>query len=161
MVLAYQNLARARFELGDLWASLALFKQSLLLDPEDKNTRLDYEIVYTILYGSENQLSESQTQDNEDGIDGGKAKQPRDQKTNKERTDKRKSIGMFEASDLSRGDIQQILEDMDVQIEKLQATFGEELTAEEAYALLKLIEERAQLAGLRTSVSLETNSEAR
>ena len=68
---------------------------------------------------------------------------------------------MFEASDLSRGDIQQILEDMDVQIEKLQATFGEELTAEEAYALLKLIEERAQLAGLRTSVSLETNSEAR
>ena len=161
MVLAYQNLARARFELGDLWASLALFKQSLLLDPEDKNTRLDYEIVYTILYGSENQLSESQTQDNEDGIDGGKAKQPRDQKTNKERTDKGKSIGMFEASDLSRGDIQQILEDMDVQIEKLQATFGEELTAEEAYALLKLIEERAQLAGLRTSVSLETNSEAR
>ena len=161
IVLAYQNLARSRFELGDLLASLALFKQSLLLDPDDKKTRLDYEIVYTILYGSENQMSEGEMQDNKDAGDERKGNQPQDHETKKEGTDTDKNISTLEVSDLSRADIQQLLEDMDVQIEKIRATFGEKLTAEEAYALLKLIEERARLAGLRTLVGLETNSEAR
>ena len=106
-------------------------------------------------------MSEGEMQDNKDAGDERKGNQPQDHETKKEGTDTDKNISTLEVSDLSRADIQQLLEDMDVQIEKIRATFGEKLTAEEAYALLKLIEERARLAGLRTLVGLETNSEAR
>ena len=160
-VMAYHNLARARFKLGDLASALLALKQTLLINPDDEIARQDYEIIYKILHKLKDEPFEKQGE-----VDAGQSKneqstQSQDRESGEQKTEEQGNTDVREASHLSRVEVQQLLESIDDQIKKLRLSFGEVLSAEEAYAMLELIEERSRLAGLQISIGLETDRQAR
>lgn len=159
--MAYHNLARARFKLEDLASALFALKQTLLINPDDEIARQDYEIIYKILHKLKDQPFEEQGEADAGQSKNEQSTQSQDRESGEQKTGKHGNTDARESSNLSRAEVQQLLESIDAEIRELRLSFGEVLSAEEAYAMLELIEERSRLAGLRTSTGLETDQSAR
>jgi Ca-activated chloride channel family protein len=158
---AHASLGHHQFSKGQLAAALQSFKQALLLDPRDPASQHDYEVVLRLLFpppretpGEDgapdatpspgaNETPEAGQGNGTPGTPQPNATPPPGQGTPIPGS----TPGAGRPSSVE--DIEKQLAGIDAQIAQLMRASGEQPTAEQALEILKLIEERSRLAGIR------------
>jgi Ca-activated chloride channel family protein len=159
---AQASIGHHRFALGDLPGSLEAFKQALIEDPRDDESRHNYEVVLRLLQPPAASPTPSQ-QPGQSPTPGASPTPGENGEGDGGPTDPDATptapTGPPDPGDpaepgvtgegLSEEDVEALLSQYDAQIASLVEEAGEEPTAAEAFEILRLIEERSRIAALR------------
>ena len=159
---AHASLGHHQFAEGQLPAALQSFKQALLLDPRDSASQHDYEVVLRLLNPPPSQTNgddgSAAAPSPSPGASPGSGQGNAPPGTPQPNATPQPGQGGTPAAGSTPGaagrptspeDIERQLTALDSQIAQLFRASGDQPTAEEALAILKLLAERSRLSGLR------------
>ncbi len=155
---AHASLGHHQFALEQYPASLEAFKQALLLDPDDDNSRHDYEVVLRLLNppdppptpppGKETPTpGPGETPQPGDGTGEGSPTPGPGQGTPRPGASASPGPGDSRPGDLQ--ELEQQIQQIDNQVRRLLQASGDDPTPEQALEILRLLAERSRLSALR------------